>query len=71
MEGIYLTEEGKQNLKTKIVELENLKNLLLRTANSTPEFNIMQNVAYAKYEQEIKVYREILSSATTLPENKK
>jgi hypothetical protein len=61
MKGIYLTEEGKQDIEAKIADLE---------------INLEKHVQYCKitgchydyqFEQGIEFYKEILSSATILP----
>jgi hypothetical protein len=67
MKGIYLTEEGKQEIEAKIADLEKQCLLILRAANSDKEFEMMQSVAYAKNKAIIYSLSEILSSATILP----
>ena len=61
MKGIYLTEEGKQEIEAKINELEKEK-----------ASNLSQNLAgFASINYgEIEVLKEILSSATILPVEK-
>jgi hypothetical protein len=81
MKGIYLTEEGKQEIKAKIAEIEQ-KIVLLQ--EQYDECNTIKNNAYST-KQKLKMlypdwkinklaafsllntYKEILSSATTLP----
>ena len=67
MTGIYLTQEGKQEIKAKIAELEKQCSLIFRAANSDKEFEMMQSVAYANNKARIDSLSEILSSATILP----
>jgi len=55
MKGIYLTQEGKQELEAKITELDKLK----REPNTILTFN--------EYQRIIDVYKKILESATILP----
>jgi hypothetical protein len=57
MKGIYLTQEGKQELEAKIVELEKL------TKGRPREFVYKQVL-------QLDIYKEILSSATILPVEK-
>jgi hypothetical protein len=66
MKGIYLTQEGKAEIQAKIADLEKQCLLILRAANSDKEFEMMQNVAYAKNKAIIYSLSEILSSATIL-----
>jgi hypothetical protein len=56
MNGIYLTQEGKQAIKAKIAELEKLEN---------DEF--FDEHLINDYLSQIRTYKEILSSATILP----
>ena len=58
MKGIYLTQEGKQELEAKIVELEKL------TKGRPREFVYKQVL-------QLDIYKEILSSATILPVEEK
>ena len=55
MKGIYLSEEGKQEIEDKIVELENVENI--------QGGNLNQYIATGKK----RAYEEILSSATIIP----
>ena len=55
MKGLYLTQEGKQEIEAKIAELEK------------PEFHWDGIYVSEKAEERIEVYKEILSSATILP----
>lgn len=57
MKGIYLTEQGKQEIEAKIAELEELSN---------PSKQGNENFI-TKCEGQIELYKEILSSATILP----
>jgi hypothetical protein len=54
MKGIYLTQEGKQEIEAKIAELEKL------TKGRPREFVYKQVL-------QLDIYKEILSSATILP----
>jgi hypothetical protein len=56
MTGIYLTQEGKQEIESKIAELEKLEN---------DEF--FDEHLINDYLSQIRTYKEILSSATILP----
>jgi hypothetical protein len=56
MNGIYLTQEGKQGIEAKIAELEKLEN---------DEF--FDEHLINDYLSQIRTYKEILSSATILP----
>jgi molecular chaperone GrpE (heat shock protein) len=60
MKGIYLTQEGKQELEAKIAELENQLQLVGNLFE-----NIEHNHNYLS--TKLRVYKEILSSATILP----
>jgi midasin (ATPase involved in ribosome maturation) len=55
MEGIYLTQEGKQEIEAKIAELE--KEIM-------DEMNVFIHTATS---EELNVYKKILLSATILP----
>jgi hypothetical protein len=57
MKGIYLTEEGKQELEAKIKELE--KVFISNDGSKTQEELVPISLEY-------KIYKEILSSATIL-----
>jgi hypothetical protein len=57
MKGIYLTEEGKKEIESKIAELEQLSKIETFHASLLVE-------------TEIQKYKEILSSATILPVEK-
>ena len=57
MKGIYLTQEGKQELEAKIVELERVY----------PEFLKNQLAGTLANRALVSAYKEILSSATILP----
>jgi hypothetical protein len=54
MKGIYLTEEGKQEIEAKIAELQHLS-------------KIESSAASLLVESDIATYKQILSSATILP----
>ena len=56
MTGIYLTQEGKQEIEARIAELEKLEN---------DEF--FDEHLINDYLSQIRTYKEILSSATILP----
>jgi len=56
MNGIYLTQKGKQEIEAKIAELEKLEN---------DEF--FDEHLINDYLSQIRTYKEILSSATILP----
>ena len=56
MNGIYLTQKGKQAIEAKIAELEKLEN---------DEF--FDEHLINDYLSQIRTYKEILSSATILP----
>jgi hypothetical protein len=60
MKGIYLTEQGKQEIEAKIAELENQLQLVGNLFE-----NIEHNHNYLS--TKLRVYKEILSSATILP----
>ena len=77
MKGIYLTEESKQEIEAKIVELQKRKESLFE---SRKEFSnklensefindfLMQNTqSYSRILFEIDFYKEILTSSTILP----
>jgi len=55
MKGIYLTEQGKQEIEAKIIELDRLK----KEPDAILTFN--------EYQRIIDVYKQILKSATILP----
>jgi hypothetical protein len=63
MKGIYLTEEGKKEIESKIAELENELQLV---------GNLFEEVERNPYyiSNKIKVYQEILSSATMISGDK-
>lgn len=61
MKGIYLTEEGKQEIENKIAELK--KEIISDLNNNLPHYVDVNNV-------EIYVLRNILESATILPVEK-
>jgi hypothetical protein len=71
MKGIYLTQEGKQQIEAKIAELEEdrqhwLDNTIKNIGN--PNYNsLMDSINQAKAEQAAFLLKEILSSATILP----
>jgi len=71
MNGIYLTEQGKQEIEAKIVELEKdrqhwLDNAIKNIGN--PSYNsLIDSINQAKAEQAVFLLKEILSSATILP----
>ena len=67
MKGIYLTQEGKQEIEAKIAELEKRCSLIFRAANSDKEVEMMLSVAYANNKARIDSLSEILSSAIILP----
>ena len=54
MKGIYLTEEGKQEIEAKIAELQHLS-------------KIESSAASLLVESDIATYKQILASATILP----
>lgn len=56
MKGIYLTQEGKQEIEAKIAELE------LISAN-----DLLENLERDLAEGNIEAYKKILKSATILP----
>ena len=56
MKGIYLTQEGKQEIEAKIAELEKLE-----------EDEFFDEHLINDYLSQIRTYKEILSSATILP----
>ena len=56
MKGIYLTEQGKQELEAKIAELEEKRN------QDKADFDWDRGNL-----RELNIYKEILSSATILP----
>jgi hypothetical protein len=58
MKGIYLTEQGKQEIEAKIIELE-----IGQRLNSNP-------FSSSSYWSEITLYKKILESATILPVEK-
>jgi hypothetical protein len=68
MNGIYITEEGKQEIEAKIAELEKdrqywLDNTIKNIRN--PNYNsLMDSINQAKAEQAAFLLKEILSSAT-------
>jgi hypothetical protein len=66
MKGIYLTQEGKQVIEDRILELNKLMKLLQRTANENKEFDVMKDTAYASYRREKQILEQILSCATIL-----
>jgi hypothetical protein len=55
MKGIYLTEEGKQEIEAKIAQL----NIMKREPDAY--------LTFIEYQKMIDLYKEILSSATILP----
>jgi hypothetical protein len=55
MKGLYLTQEGKQEIETIIAELEK------------PAFHWDGIYVSEKAEERIEVYKELLESATILP----
>jgi len=56
MKGIYLTQEGKQEIEAKIAELEKLE-----------EDEFFDEHLINDYLSQIRTYKEILSSAIVLP----
>ena len=61
MNGIYLTQEGKQEIEAKIAELEiDLENHIQHCKMNGSRYDY-------QFEQGIEFYKEILSSATILP----
>jgi len=70
MKGIYLTQEGKQQIEAKIAELEEdrqhwMDNTIKNIGN--PNFNsLMNSINQAKAEQSVFLLKEILSSATII-----
>jgi hypothetical protein len=60
MKGIYLTEEGKKEIEAKIAELENRKDYVGYRYVNNPYGN-------GTLTGQIKIYKEILSSAIILP----
>jgi hypothetical protein len=71
MVGIYLTQEGKQEIEAKIAELEEdrqhwMDNTIKNIGN--PNYNsLMDSINQAKAEQAAFLLKEILKSATILP----
>ena len=65
MKGIYLTQEGKQEIEAKIDELESA-----RREHEKVEINMFDYIWAAKTSQTIDLLIEILSSATILPVEK-
>jgi hypothetical protein len=71
MNGIYLTQEGKQEIEAKIAELDEdrqhwLDNTIKNIGN--PNYNsLMDSINQAKSEQASYLLQEILSLATILP----
>jgi hypothetical protein len=71
MNGIYLTEQGKQEIEAKISELEEdrqhwLDNTIKNIGNPNYD-SLMDSINQAKAEQAAFLLKEILSSATILP----
>ena len=61
MKGIYLSEEGKKEIEVKIAELEiDLEKHMKHCVVTGSDYDY-------QFEQEIEIYKEILSSATILP----
>jgi hypothetical protein len=58
MKGIYLSQEGKREIETKIGELENQLQLV---------GNAFEDVVHNYISNKINVYKEILSSAIIIP----
>jgi hypothetical protein len=71
MTGIYLTQEGKQEIEAKIAELDEdrqhwLDNTIKNIGN--PNYNsLMDSINQAKAEQASYLLQEILALATILP----
>jgi hypothetical protein len=63
MKGIYLTQEAKQEIEAKIAELEKADLFYQKNASSL-------NPNYASNSTQLKIYKEILLSATILPVEK-
>ena len=57
MKGIYLTEEGKQEIEAKIAEFEDI----------IEKYKECKNWMWFDAVGQLEVYKEILSSATILP----
>jgi hypothetical protein len=62
MKGIYLTQEGKQEIEAKIAELE-----VAQKEHEKVEINMFDYIWAAKTSQTIDLLKEILSLATILP----
>jgi hypothetical protein len=60
MKGIYLTEEGKQDIETEIADLE--EHLLIKQKEFTSHVHLCGFL-----QKQINLLKEILSSATILP----
>ena len=60
MKGIFLTQEGKQEIEAKIAELEKADIFYQENASSLNPNNVSNST-------QLKIYKEILSSATILP----
>jgi len=60
MKGIYLTQEAKQEIEAKIAELEKADLFYQKNASN-------RNPNYALNSTQLKIYKEILQSATILP----
>ena len=71
MNGIYLTQEGKQGIDAKIAELENDRQSWLNSAIKNignPNYDsLMDSINQAKAEQASYLLQEILALATVLP----
>ena len=71
MNGIYLTQEGKQAIEDKIAELENDRQSWLNSAIKNignPNYDsLMDSINQAKAEQSSYLLQEILALATVLP----